>query len=211
MTPEDLIPTNILPKWLAPSLIGACLVIGGLWAHSCYNRREVANQTQQADQSHASAIVHAAEGTVYDAQAQAQADELKAAAAEVARLRAEVARLRSAAAPVPAPPQAPVLPEPEPVSMPVSAPVDLTPLVAKLDELVKAQDREIGGLKAQVATLTSARDAWKLTAQNSGREALQLRAALAAQQGLTKNALWKGRIQGLAVGLGTGYIVGRLK
>lgn len=32
--------------------------------------------------------------------------------------------------------------------------MDLAPVVAKLDELVKAQDREIGGLKAQVATIT---------------------------------------------------------
>ena len=206
MTPEDLIPANILPKWLAPTLIGVCLVVGGLWAHSCYNRREVANQTQQADQSHASGVVHQTEGTVYDAQAQAQADELKAAAAEVARLRAEVARLRRAAAQVPAVSQPAAVPEPAPT--PTQPPVDPA-LVAKLDELVQAQDREIGGLKAQVMTLTSSRDSWKLAAQDFQRAELQTRAALAAQQGLTRNALWKGRLQGLAVGLGTGCVIGR--
>lgn len=198
-----------LPKWLAPTLLGSCLVIFGLWGRSCYLRHEVHKQAQQADQSHESAAVHAAEGAVYDAQTQAQAKELEAAAAEVARLRAEVARLRRAPAPVPPMPKPPT--EPEPVPMPITPPVDLAPLVEKLDELVKAQDREIGGLKAQVATLTSARDSWRLTAQDSGREALQLRAALAAQQGLTRNALWKGRLQGLAVGFTTGYVAGRLQ
>jgi len=207
---SDAFDVRLLPKWLLPSLVGASLVIFGLWGRSCYLRHEVQQHTQQADQSRESAATHAAEGAVYDAQAQAQTDQLQADAAEVARLRAEVARLRRAAAWVPAPPPPASVPEPEPVLPPVAPAVDLAPLVERLDELVKAQHREIGGLKAQVATLTSARDTWKLTAQDSGREALQLRAALAAQQGLTRNALWKGRLQGLAVGFATGYVAGRL-
>lgn len=77
--------------------------------------------------------------------------------------------------------------------------------------LIQAQDGAISGLQAQLLATSAARDAWKRSAEEGGREALQLRAALAAQQGIAKNAVWKGRIQGLAVGLGAGYIGGRLK
>lgn len=77
--------------------------------------------------------------------------------------------------------------------------------------LIQAQDGAISGLQAQLLATSEARDAWKRSAEEGGREALQLRAALAAQQGIAKNAVWKGRIQGLAVGLGAGYIGGRLK
>lgn len=208
MTPDGI---KSLPKWLLPSLVGACLVIFGLWGRSCYLRHEEAAAVQQADQAHNDAVTHAAEGKIHDAQAEAQAQAVASDAAEVARLRAEVERLRRAPARVPAPPKPAEVPEPEPATPPAPAAVDLVPLVAKLDELVKAQDREIGGLTAQVATLTRARDSWKLAAEDSEREALQLRAALAAQQGLTKNALWRGRIQGFAVGFATGYVAGRLK
>ena len=81
-----------------------------------------------------------------------------------------------------------------------------------------AQQEEITALKAQVAnqaqqiadrdnlisSLTLARDAWQASANASAAEAVQLRAAMAAQAGLIRAAEIKGFLIGFAVGNGTG-------
>lgn len=210
----DLHADALLPKpW--PSWAKRCvwasaavlLLVCGLYGWSCVERHKAATHEASAEQAHESTIIHAAQGATYDQQAQAQAPEIQAAEHEVERLRAELARLRHPAPP----PDSQTTPSEPSIPLPVQTPVDLAPVVAKLEELVKAQDREISGLKAQVATLTSARDSWRLAAQDSGREALQLRASLAAREGLEKSALWKGRIQGFAVGIASGYVAGRIR
>ena len=205
---DELIPAP-WPAWAKRAIwaaLVALVIICGLYWWSCVTRsRSDAHQTA-ANQAHESSVIHAAQGATYDQQAEAQAPALQAAGREVERLRAEVARLRRLA---PRPDPKPIPTEPS-IPLPVSSPVDLAPVVARLDELVKAQDREISGLKAQVATITLARDSWKLAAQDIGREALQLRASLAAKQGLLKAERWKGRIEGFAVGFAGGYVTGRL-
>jgi hypothetical protein len=178
------------------------LTLGGFAVWNSHKAHQVSAAVAQADQHHEVATAAAAQGAVYDAQASAQGPALLNDASTVAQLRAEVARLRNA----PRPPQDPTLPAPEPVG-PV---VDLAPLVAEQDRLVEALSRENADLKTQVNTLTLARDSWKGSAQASAAEAVQLRSALAAQQGIAAANLWRGRIQGFAVGLGSGYIAGRL-
>ena len=198
------------PSWVKRAIcacLALLLIVCGLWCASCVLRHRALAHEASAAQAHETATIHATQGATYDQQAEAQAPALQAAGREVERLRAEVARLRSSA---PADDPKPIQTEPS-IPLPVSSPVDLAPVVAKLDELVKAQDREISGLKAQVATITLARDSWKLAAQDSGREALQLRASLAAKQGLLKAERWKGRIEGFAVGFAGGYVTGRLQ
>lgn len=209
----DLHADALLPKpwpsWAKRCVWGALavlLLVCGLYGWSCVERHKATMHEASAAQAHESTITHAAQGATYDQQAEAQAPALQAAEREVERLRAEVARLRH---PAPKPDPQPTPNEPD-APQPVQAPVDLAPVVAKLDELVKAQDHEITGLKAQVATLTSARDSWRLAAQDSGREALQLRASLAAKEGLLKAERWKGRIEGFVVGLAGGEAHGRI-
>ena len=189
------------------AILALLALVGVFCSRSCVMRYRSVSNDAAAYQSHESSVIHAAQGATYDQQAEAQAPALQAADREVERLRAEVARLRR---PAPAPDPKPTPNEPD-TPQPVSSPVDLAPVVAKLDELVKAQDREISGLKAQVATITLARDSWKLAAQDSGREALQLRASLAAKEGLLKAERWKGRIEGFFVGVATGEADGRLR
>ena len=186
--------------------LGLLLIVSGLWCASCVLRHRALAHEASAAQAHESATIHATQGATYDQQAQDQTPALQAADREAERLRAEVARLRRPA-PKPDPQTIPTEPS---IPQPVQAPVDLAPVVAKLYELVKAQDHEISGLKAQVVTITKARDSWKLAAQDSGREALQLRASLAAREGLLKAERWKGRIEGFAVGFAGGYATGRL-
>lgn len=80
-------------------------------------------------------------------------------------------------------------------------------------KLIQAQDAAFSGLQAQLLATSAARDAWKRSAEEGGREAVQLRAALAAQQGIAKSALLRGRIQGFALGFASGaaggYVAGR--
>ena len=206
----DLLIPDPWPAWAKRAIWSALallVIFCGLWCASCALSHKAAKHEAVATQAHESSVIHAAQGATYDQQAQAQAPELQAADREVERLRAEVARLRR---PAPAPDPKPTPNEPD-APQPVSSPVDLAPVVARLDELVKAQDHEISGLKTQVATITLARDSWKLAAQDSGREALQLRASLAAKEGLLKAERWKGRIEGFAVGFAGGYVTGRLQ
>ena len=90
---------------------------------------------------------------------------------------------------------------------------EVSVLVSDQKALIQAQDASIQGLQAQVIALTAARDAWKRSSDEGAREALNLRAALAQQQGLAKSALWRGRIQGFALGIvaggSSGYVAGR--
>lgn len=186
------------------ALVGVVVLVlaAGACVTSCYRHKALA-ALEQANVEHGRADAQTATAQAFDEKAKEQSAIAKDAQARVDQLKAEVAKLRI---PKPASPAAPTV---EPVS-PVLPSVDLVPLVAKLDELVQAQDHEISALKGQLETVTKARDSWRLTAESSGREALQLRASLAAKEGLIKGALWKGRIQGLAIGFAGGYASGRL-
>ncbi len=198
---------NLIPKpakWFLLALGALILILVGLRAYSCVGTHQVDAHVQQADQHHEAATSSAAQGAAHDQEAQAHEPQIQNDTAEVARLRAEVARLRH---PAPAPPSSPDISPAEPVA----PPVDLSAVVAGQDLLIAAQDRQIQDQTLQIKTLSLARDSWRLSAQESAAEALQLRSALAAQQGLIKGALWRGRLQGFAVGLGSGYIAGRLR
>lgn len=196
-------------RFLGILLVGLAVIWIALGARSCYGEHQVDTHMQQADQNHQDAANQAGQGTAYDRQEEAQKVPLQEAREEVARLRAEVARMRR-----PAPrPNTPAGPAQEPPVV-VPATVDLAPLVAQQDLLIQAQDRQIKGLEAQTITLTLARDAWRSSAQASAAEAVQLRAALAAKDGLIQAAYWRGFRNGLAVGgasgaAGGGYLTWR--
>lgn len=197
--------TTVL-RWLSVAVLAAACLWVALDVKSCTGKRQVSADVIQADTNHEEAKQDAAQGAKYDVRATAQATQVSADDTTVAGLRAEVARLRAASRPAPTAPGAPEAPAPEPVG----PPVDLAPLVAKQDELVAALTKENVDLKIQVNTLTLSRDSWRLSAQDSAAEAVQLRAALAAQQGIAAANLWRGRIEGFAVGVASGYVAGRL-
>lgn len=198
-----------LPKWIKPTVAGVVLVMAGLYGRSCYLDHKAKAAAFQAAQHDQVGTNHAAQGAVYDSQAAAQNPTIQADDAEIQRLRVEVARLRKASAAV----NTPINPIPKPVQepQPVGVPVDLAPLVAKQDELIEAQAKQIGDLKANVLTLTAARDSWRsaYTEEHKARECDRI--AMEAQMSAIKAARWKGRIEGFAVGLGSGYIGGKLK
>ena len=198
----------ITPKlrWLGIAVLAAACIWITFGAKSCVGQHQVAVHVQQADQDHEAAVTSAAQGATHDQEADQHQAQLQGDAAEVARLRAELARVRKAPTAPPAPPQAPGAPEPEPMA----PPVDLAAVVAQQDLLITAQDKQIQDQAGQIHTLTLARDSWRLSAQDSAAEAVQLRSALAAKEGVMKAQRWMGRLEGLAVGLGASYVGGRL-
>ena len=193
-------------KWLGIiPLALACLWIG-LDVKSCRAQKQAGAAVVAADQQHQAAVADASKGATYDAQASTQAANVGADALTVAQLRAEVARLRKAISPAPQPPSTPGLPTPQPVG----PPVDLAPLVAKQDELIRGLSKENADLKAQVVDLTDARDSWKKAYDDSAKEAALRQIALEAQVSAVKASRWQGRIEGFAIGLASGYVAGKV-
>jgi hypothetical protein len=203
---ENLEQADLFPKipkgWIIVA-VGLGIVYAGLWVTSCLGRHQVTAHVQQADQQHIVAAAQAAQGEAHDQDVAARQPQLQDDADQVARLRAEVARLRR---PAPSGPGAPSMPEPEPVV----PPSDLVAVVAKQDLLIAAQDKLIQDQGTQILSLTLARDSWKASSQAGAAEAVQLRSAMAAQQGLAKSQRWLGRVEGLGFGLAVGYVGGRL-
>jgi hypothetical protein len=143
-------------------------------------------------------------------QAQAQADKAKADA-EAAKLRALVAKLRAGQGS----PSRPGVPEPPVVDdgMAGAAPPDGGLGHGALDEardaLIAAQEAQIAARDREILVLTRARDGWKQAHDDRQRETVSLRLALEGQKAAVSGALWRGRAQGFAVGIASGYLAGR--
>jgi small-conductance mechanosensitive channel len=179
--------------------------MGGLGLLTCgvesCKREQVGAFEKKAGEAKGRADANAGTAGAADARAKAREGDLAQAESRVARLQVELERLRHR--PVEVRPTLPEAPTPTPM-----APVeDLVPLVAKQDELIQAQALQIHGLKAQVLDLTTGRDHWKEAFRAERDRALSLELALEAQKAVARASLWKGRIQGLAVGFAAGYVV----
>ena len=167
-------------------------------SESCHRQQGTVAE-RKASEAKGRADEHAKAGGVADAQAAEAARRVEAAEASVDRLKRELEVLRR---PQPAPPATPDAP---------ADTVDLAPMVAKQDELIQAQDAEISALKIQVIDLTTARDHWRAAARAQEDRALSLEIALEAQKSMTRGALWRGRLQGVAIGFAAGYVTERAR
>lgn len=188
---------------------GVALLIVAYGALTLYQHNKAAHSAQQAIQSvadHGEAIAHATQAQTNDTQAKQQAQALADADAKVAQLKHELASLRSSKpsdseAPVGAPSAGPLAPV---------GGAGLDAVVAKQDQVIQAQDTQIQGLKLQVTTLTASRDQWKAAYEAESRASTAKQLALEAQIAATKASRWRGRIEGFAVGVGVGYVGGKL-
>lgn len=188
-------------SWILAGAAALALVVVGVYGRSCRARHQEQVATTQAAQHATAAVAAAAQGVVHDQAAQAHVPTIQADDAAVSRLQAEVARLRAALAHPPVPPAVPGVPQPDPSSLPV-VPLDgAAALDQAKDALIEAQGKEIADLKVLVVDLTAARDAWRTSAQEREKEAIQERLARVAAQGAAKAERWKGRFEGFAVGV----------
>lgn len=177
---------------------------------SCKRKQAVVGEAT-ANVAHGEADAHVGTATQADAEVLRIKSEAKTTEANLARARAEVQRLRGlmeaqagAGVPHTGVPVAP-LPDPDP-GVDLHRQVDLAQ-----GELIQAQDAQIVVLTQENMALTKARDEWKLTAEARNREAAGLRIALDAQKSLNRTGSLKASLGGLTIGLGAGFLAGRLK
>lgn len=162
------------------------------------HRQQAHGATQQVQQLVQEAENHAGAAQANDAQAEAIQAKLAATQQSLVRLRAEAEALRKALAE-------------RPEVSPAVGPDPHDALIAKQDEVIKAQDAQIAGLQGQVVLLTAARDQWKAAFDTERKARMAQEAATLAWQQAVGSSKRIGQFQGLALGLAVGYVGGRLK
>ncbi len=177
-----------------------CWLVVGI--ESCHRTTETKHE-QKDHEAKGRADAHEGEAGQADARAAAREGDLAQSKADTERLRLELERLR----------RRPVAVRPiEPGTSALAEPVaDLAPLVAKQDELIQALEKDNGLLRAQLIDVTAGRDKWRLTAKAREDQVFSLELALEAQKAMTRGALWRGRLQGFAVGFAAHDIAGRIR
>lgn len=201
--------------------VAAALLIG--WGVTsladAYHQREAQRQEQVSKQQDQEAQQHAsAAQSIPDHSATVQATQAAADATKegVARAREQVARAERdlathAGLPVPVPvaagsaQHAPVAPDPRDA------------VIASQKVLIEAQDGRIKALEAANAeALNAFRDEqarseqWHQAFIHEQQARMAQEAATRAWKQAVKESLWKGRIEGFAVGIATGYAGGKL-
>lgn len=191
----------MIPPELRKPLLGIAAFTAALsivaWSLEPTTPKKVEKLEQKAAEAKGKADEHAQTAAQADAKGSVDGRRVADAEAATARAKAELAALKRRMAEQPQPPT-PVDPAP-----------DLRAVVAKQDELIQAQGVQIEALKAQAVTLTTARDEWRAAFRAERDRADSLYLALEAQKAAAKGALWKGRIQGIAVGFAAGYVRAR--
>lgn len=156
---------------------------------------EAEKQSQEAKGRADAAAESARRAQENEAQARAQVADADAKAARAAEL---VAKLRNR--PVP---DSGVVPGPGPVSLEPAA------LIDALTSQVEAERVRVAARDAVILSLEAQRDGWKRAHDERQRETVALRLALEGQKAAVRGALWRGRVQGFAVGIASGYLAGR--
>ena len=199
---------------LIQAALGGLLIVGllggtALGVESC-GKGSVIKAEQQANEAHGAADAHQTQAKDSDKLVTDLQARVASAASDVDRLTAERVRLLRAleakVPPVPSYPDHAVAPPAQPG--PVADERDA--VIAKDAELIQAQQVVISDQAAVIGTLIVSRDAWKATAEARQRDAAGLRIALDAQKSVAASGKWLGRVQGFAIGLGAGYVAGRL-
>jgi hypothetical protein len=189
-----------------PAVIGAAVLlalVASAWgvgylqgARSGQARSIEAEKQSQEHKGRADAAVEAARRAQADeAQARAQLADADAKAARAAEV---VAKLRNR--PVP---DSGVVPPADP------GPLEPLGLIEALTEQVEAQQEQIRARNGLILSLEAQRDGWKQAHDERQRETVSLRLALEGQKAAVSGALWRGRAQGFAVGIASGYLAGR--
>lgn len=210
MTVTDVLDYRAWKPALVTGL-GVLVVLGvtfgaGYWYAGNRNQAKVTQAETQANIAKGERDAITAQAQAKDQAIAAKDSSLADAKARLHRAEQELARskmVRPAVVPVPLP----AVPGTPLGNMGVEEPG--WDLVGRQEAVIKAQSNLIKLQETKIDDLTISRDLWKASTEAGAREAAGLRIALEAQKSLTKNALWKGRFQGLAIGLGTGYVIGR--
>lgn len=189
------------PVLFSVSLLALAWGSFALWQK--YQTSKVGTHVAVANEHKGEAATLAAGATASTVSANALTPLVISDTAEIQKLGRELAALKARTVPGPIPPPSPEVPAPAAAPVP-----DLSPVVAKLEELVAAQDTKIGHLESKVTFLESASEQWHRAHDAKAMEAASLRLALDAKDSAMKAGIWKARIGGMAVGFGSGFAAG---
>lgn len=189
-----------------PAVIGAAVLlalVASAWgvgylqgARSGQARSIEAEKQSQEHKGRADAAVEAARrAQANETQARARVADADAKAARAAEL---VAKLRADRRPAPG-----VVPAVDP------GPLEPVALIDALTSQVEAERVRVAARDAVILSMEAQRDGWKRAHDERQREAVALRLALEGQKAAVNGALWRGRVQGFAVGIASGYLAGR--
>lgn len=198
-------------KVLAGAVLALLLAYGSFSAFHYYHQSQGTKDEAQAQVFKGEANANQTQASQTDAEvlrlkaahAQDQTD-VDRARAEVQRLRAQLAATRREGIPDP------IVPAAAPDALDPSGDLHGQLDLAK-DDLIAKQDTQIQGLKEENTLLLKDRDQWKATAELRERQALAQEAATSAWKKSVTESRWKGRLEGFAVGLASGYAAGRLR
>lgn len=178
-------------------------------------------QQGRGSQAEHNAAVAQGEANAHQSQAQAHDSEvanlqarLQAREADLGRLHAERDALLRKLAAKPKPGADPVgddLSPIEPVGADDSEIELLRATVAKDAEVIEALEADSVVKDSLITEALRSRDEWKATAEARERQALAQEAATKAWKDAVVASKWRGRAEGFAVGLASGYVAGRLK
>jgi len=176
-------------------LVGFVLVFGVfagivLTLDSCHKKQAQQGEVQVAIHQGA-AEVHQVQAQESDKKDEVLKKQLKVSQANVDKLKAELEALK--------------LKVPE-------SPADnseILAVVAKQEEVIGAQDKQIAGLNKSIVVLTKSRDEWKLTAEERLKQAQAQAVVTEAWKSAVTTSTNKGRLQGFAIGVALGFFGGR--
>ena len=112
--------------------------------------------------------------------------------------------------PLPAPPSNPGVAGAVVPASAASGPDDRDALIAKDQEVITALTKVVEDQGTEISQLTISRDQWKASSEAEHRAVVGLQIALDAQKVVSKSDKWIGRVEGFAIGIGAGYVAGRL-
>lgn len=200
-------------------LLVVCAIVLGYafaaWSHA-RNRNKVSLQEGKAAEHHAIAQAKATEARLLDGRAEMFAKSAAADKETIRRLKAELSVIRENRNTENAKEPATIREnrkvgngdKPSPVEPEPTVAEPATTEIAKLDQIISAQDKVIADQHSQIQVLTAARDSWKEAYEAEARRSTALSLALDAQKAANSSARWQGRFAGFAVGLVSGYFVG---
>ncbi len=185
--------------------IAVVVAVGGLfYGYQQYKNRQVDEALQEAVEWARKADESASLARQKDVQIAARTSDLAKAQKDIDQLKLEYAKRRQ--------------PRKSVAEFGTAAPVDGLPsepagdlALDAADAVISAQDGLIKEQAAQILDLTVSRDSWKGAYEEEHRRAVALQIALDAQKHAAKSGKWVGRLQGFAIGLGAGYVGGKLR
>lgn len=205
---------------LFAAAVGLALVIGGLGAlaglDSC--------RKHQATDAEHNAAVHVGEANAHQHNAEAQdaavsdlKAQLKARETDLGRLNAERDALLKRLAAKPKPHVDPASPagvvgpdDPEPVSNADELAL-LRETVAKDAEVIEGQQILIKSQSELILVATKRGDEYRAAFESERKARQAQEAATQAWKSAVTTSKWRGRIEGFAVGIASGYVAGRLR